>query len=260
MTTIRIAMCILLLSFETSFLHAEDSAQTDSIPTKIYHVSGSALVTNNGISLLPMFNLGKPAAIFDLSVGNERLAFEQQLRFSLEGKPWSFIFWTRYKAVTAKRFRLNIGGNTSVAFRNSFVYDKNGVAKEALTPQQFIATEIIPNFQLTKNFAVGAYYLVSHGLTEGANKWTNFITLNATITNIPVGKETFLRIYPQVYFLDIDYVEGFYTTATFTLTNKNIPFTLSSIINRKLKSDIVSKDFIWNIQLAYTFNKRFKRI
>jgi len=39
-----------------------------------------------------MFTLGKPAAIFDLSVGNERLAFEPQFRFSLEGKPWSFIF------------------------------------------------------------------------------------------------------------------------------------------------------------------------
>ena len=241
-------------------LHAEELTLTDSLPAKVYHVSGGALVTNNGISLLPMFNLGKPAAIFDLSVGNERLAFEQQLRFSLEGKPWSFIFWTRYKAITGKRFRLNIGGNTSVAFRNAIVYDKNGVEKEVLNPQQSITTEIVPNYQLTKNVAVGAYYLLAHGISEGANKWTNFVTLNATISNIPMGKDTFLRIYPQVYFLDIDHVEGFYATATFTLTNKNLPFTLSSIINRKLKSDIVSKDFIWNVQLAYTFNKRFKHI
>jgi hypothetical protein len=260
MIAIRIVLCILLLSLGINFLHAEDSAPKDSIPAKIYHVSGSALVTNNGISLLPMFNLGKPATIFDLSVGNERLAFEQQLRFSLEGKPWSFIFWTRYKAITAKRFRLNIGGNTSVAFRSAFVYDKNGMEKEVLNPQQSIATEIIPNYQITKNFALGAYYLFSHGLSEGSNNLTHFVTLNATISNIPVGKGTYLRIYPQVYFLDIDQVKGFYTTATFTLTNKNSPFILSSIINRKIKSDIISKDFIWNIQLAYTFNKRFKRI
>ncbi len=53
-----------------------------------FHISGAASVTNNGISLLPMFTLGKPAAIFDLSVGNSRLAFEPQFRFSLEGKPW----------------------------------------------------------------------------------------------------------------------------------------------------------------------------
>ena len=81
--------------------HAEE-ALGDSIQTT-YHISGAASATNNGISLLPMFTLGKPAAIFDLSVGNERLAFEPQFRFSLEGKPWSFIFWFRYKAVNTSR-------------------------------------------------------------------------------------------------------------------------------------------------------------
>ncbi len=255
---ILIFLCFgLLAQFKT---HAEETAKTDSIAPKVYHISGSALITNNGISLLPMFNLGKPAAIFDLSIGNDRISYEQQLRYSLAGKPWSFIFWTRWKAFTGKKFRLHIGGNTSVAFRNAIAYDRLGVAKDVLNPQQFIATEWVPNYQLTDHVAVGAYYLVSHGLTPGANNWTNFMTLNATISNIPIGKGTFLRLYPQVYYLNIDHVDGFYTTATITLTNKNLPFTISSIVNRKIKSDIVSKDFLWNIQLAYTFNKRLKRM
>jgi len=54
---------------------------------KIYHISGAVAVTQNGFSVIPMFTLGKPAAFFDLSVGNVRLAFEPQLRFSLEGRP-----------------------------------------------------------------------------------------------------------------------------------------------------------------------------
>ena len=259
MTQLRIILILSLALFAPHVTKAELLAEKDSIPAKVYHVSGSALITNNGISLLPMFNLGKPAAIFDLSIGNERISYEQQLRFSLAGKPWSFIFWTRWKAITGKKFRLNLGGNTSVAFRNAFVYDKFGNAKEALNPQQFIATEIVPNYQLSEHVALGAYYLVSHGLTPGANNWTNFITLNSTISNIQVSKNARLRLYPQIYYLNIDHVEGFYTTATLTLTHQKLPFTISSIVNRKLKSDIVSKDFLWNIQLAYTFNKRFRK-
>lgn len=260
MTPSRILIFLCFWLFIQLKTHAEETAKNDSIPPKVYHISGSALVTNNGISLLPMFNLGKPATILDLSIGNDRISYEQQLRFSLAGKPWSFIFWTRWKAITAKKFRLNIGANTSVAFRNAVVYDRAGVAKDVLNPQQFIASEWVPNYQLSDHVAIGAYYLVSHGLSVGANKWTNFITLNSTISNIALGKGTFLRLYPQVYYLNIDHVEGFYTTATITLTNKNLPLTISSIVNRKIKSDIVSKDFLWNIQLAYTFNKRLKRI
>jgi len=91
---ILIFLCLgLLAQFR---IHAEETAKMDSITPKVYHISGSALITNNGISLLPMFNLGKPAAIFDLSIGNDRISYEQQLRYSLAGKPWSFIFWTRW--------------------------------------------------------------------------------------------------------------------------------------------------------------------
>lgn len=54
--------------------------------------SGTASVTNNGISLIPSFSLGDPALIFDLKFKKGRLSFEPDMRFALEGKPWTFIF------------------------------------------------------------------------------------------------------------------------------------------------------------------------
>jgi aryl-alcohol dehydrogenase-like predicted oxidoreductase len=45
-------------------------------------------VTNNGISLVQTFSLGKPAAIVTLSIGKGKLSFEPDLRFSLKEKPW----------------------------------------------------------------------------------------------------------------------------------------------------------------------------
>jgi hypothetical protein len=64
------------------------SQKTDSTK-RISYFSGSASVTNNGISIVPSFSLGKPAAIFNLSLTKKRFSVEQDLRFSLAGKPWS---------------------------------------------------------------------------------------------------------------------------------------------------------------------------
>src|SRR5688572_15693209 len=57
---------------------------------------GQITATNNGISLVPNFSLGRPAALFDLSVGKGRFSFDPWLRFGLDTKPWVFIFWFRY--------------------------------------------------------------------------------------------------------------------------------------------------------------------
>jgi hypothetical protein len=51
------------------------------------HIGGALTVTNNGISLLPTFSLGKPAAIFDLTVGGEKLSFDPQFRFAWMASP-----------------------------------------------------------------------------------------------------------------------------------------------------------------------------
>ena len=110
-------LCFMFLFVSTN-AKAEERITGDSTQ-KTYHISGAVAVTQNGFSILPMFTLGKPAAIFDLSVGNARLAFEPQFRPSLEGRPRSFIFWFRYKAINQKKFKFSIGGHPSVAFRNT---------------------------------------------------------------------------------------------------------------------------------------------
>lgn len=104
------------------------------------------------------------------------------------------------------------------------------------------------------------YYLISQGLTEGTNHRTNFATINAIINNVLLAKDTFLRFYPQIYYLDIDGVDGYYITETLTLSNKHLPFTISSIMNKKLRSRVPGDDFVWNISLNYLFNKQLKRI
>ncbi|MHA8100691.1 hypothetical protein PQG46_02530 [Aquirufa nivalisilvae] len=239
-------------------LKAED-AQGDSSKT-VYHISGSALVTQNGISVIPTFTLGKPAAIFDLSVGSEKLAFEPQLRFSLEGKPWSFLFWFRYKAIQTKKFRFTLGIHPSVAFKSTWLYDKTGNPKELLNPTQYLASEFSPSLILSNRFSVGAYYLYSHGMTEGTTNNTHFMTINSSISAIPIVKNTFLRLSPQLFYLIMDNQAGTYATMSLSITNSHLPISISSILNQKINSTIPGNDFVWNIALVYQFQKKFKTL
>jgi len=70
------------------------SQKLDSLKRTRYF-SGAISVTNNGISIIPSFSLGKPAAIFIFSMAKRKFSFEPDIRFSLKGKPWSFVFWSR---------------------------------------------------------------------------------------------------------------------------------------------------------------------
>ena len=73
-------------------------------------------VTNNGISLIPTFSLGEPAIIFEASIGR-RLTFDPMIRYSLEGKPWSYIFWWRYKLIKPNKLQMTLGAHPSIMFR-----------------------------------------------------------------------------------------------------------------------------------------------
>jgi len=68
----------LLLVVFLLLAHFSFSQNTDSIKV-VSHFGGAVTVTNNGISFVPTFSLGKPAVIFDLSMGR-RLSFEPQFR------------------------------------------------------------------------------------------------------------------------------------------------------------------------------------
>jgi hypothetical protein len=201
--------------------------------------------------------LGRPATIFDLNVGNKKLTFEPQFRFALDGKPWSFLFWWRYKLVQNEKFRLSIGAHPSVVFKPTIV-NLNGVTSENFYVQRYLATEISPNYFLTKDISVGVYYLHSSGLDETAIKNTHFITINSNFSNVKLPKQFYIKFNPQVFYLKMDAVDGFYATATITLAKQNFPLSVQSILNKTIKSTIPSKsDFVWNVSLIYSFRNDF---
>lgn len=246
----------ILLSFAFLNLAYGVFAQKADSAKVVSHFSGAASVTNNGISIVPSFSLDKPAAIFMLSMGKKRFSFDPDLRFSLKGKPWSFLFWGRYKLVDNGKFRMNTGAHLGLNFKTS-ILPINGDSSETTVTRRYLAGELFPRYSLTKNISIGIYYLYSHGLDAGTIGNTNFVTLNANFSNIKISKQFFVKFNPQLYYLKLDEHDGFYVTSTLTLAKKNFPLSISAIVNKVIETDIAGKDLVWNLSLVYAFQKNY---
>lgn len=218
---------------------------------------GTMSVTHNGISLVPSFSLGDPALLFDIKMTKGRFSFEPDMRFALEGKPWSFLFWFRYKAIQKERFSLRVGAHPAMNFRTVSVM-RNGVNEELLESRRYIAAEIVPSYRISEKVSVGMYYLRGQGFDEGV-KTTNFVVLNSAFSNLYISQKLYFNVSPQIYFLTLDDLKGYYAVGFITLAKKDFPISISSILNKAIDTEIAPEDdFTWNISLNYSFgaNKR----
>jgi len=252
----------ILMIFQFIFLTQFAFSQEESTQ-KIYHFNGNISVTNNGFSFIPTFSLGKPATIADLSIGGKKFSFDPQFRFDLEGlKPWSFIFIWRYKLVDTKKFLLKPGLHLpAISFRQQTI-DINGVTVEQIYTQRWLTPELTATYYLAEKISFGIYYIHGFGLEkEGQTKNTDFFSLRMGFGDFQIVDNWFFRWDPQVYFIRMDDLEGFYTAQSITLKNKKFPVSLSSLMNISLEAEneIPAKNFDWNISLIYSFNTSFKK-
>ncbi|HMU46193.1 MAG TPA: hypothetical protein PKC72_07495 [Chitinophagaceae bacterium] len=246
--------CLFIVLFTCTGLYSF-SQKADSTQ-HIKHFSGSASITNNGISLIPSFSLQKPAVIFLLSLGGQRFSVDPDIRFGLDGKPWTMLFWVRYKLITQSKFRLLTGAHLGLNFRSTEIAINNIPSKNSIA-RRYLAAELAPNYYFTKNISAGAYYLYSRGLDDGTTKNNHFVTLNANFSHLAFSKEIYLRISPQVFYLFQDGRKGYYTTGLLALAKNNFPLSLSFLVNKRISGNIPGKDLISSFSLIYSFNQKF---
>ncbi len=244
-------------------LHISQMAlgQTTETPKSTLDFSGSISANSNGFSFIPTFSLGKPAVQtgFNITGNKNRFSFQPQFWYSmLDYKPWSFIFIWRYKMVKTDKFDLTLGTHApAINFRSATVVE-NGVDKDVIKARRFYpAVEILPVYKIKKNIALSMYFLFGTGIEKEVSSKNYFLSLRPDFNRIPLTNKLYLRLNPQFYYLRIDDLDGFYTAANLTLAHDKLPFTIGTMVNREIKSDINTKDFEWNVSLNYAFGKRF---
>jgi hypothetical protein len=254
---IKRVILVYMLSFFTHFANAQEPDSSKPV----YHFSGNVSVTNNGFSLIPTFSLGKPATIAVLSLGGERFSLDPQFRFDLEGiKPWSFIFMWRYKLIQTDKFLVQAGLHfPAISFKEQTI-EIDGETMERSIPSRFFSPQLTSTYMLSSKIGVGLYYLFGLGLEEqNQARQTHFISMRAYFTQIAIGKQLFFSWNPQVYYLNMDGAGGYYVAQSLELGHHKIPVSFSTMMNIKLKSEIETKDFDWNISLIYSFRSEFTK-
>lgn len=252
-----ISRALLLFVFLSPGYHSYSQSADDTKSTGNFY--GSVTVTTKGLSTFPNLTLGKPAAVLDLSMGGKKLRFEPTLRFALEGKPWSFIFWCRYELLKTEKFQFKLGAHPAYSFKTIKV-SENGTTKEILRAQQYLAGEISPVFNVAKNISLGPYYIHAWGLEKDITQNSDYIAFRFNFTSIKLTDKFLMKLMAQAYYLKLDADDGFYINSTLALARRNFPFSLSSTINQTLQSSIPGEDFLWNINLTYSFNTRYTKL
>lgn len=220
---------------------------------------GIITATNNGVSIIPSFTLGRPALLMDLSLSGERFSFDPMLRFGMDGKPWSFVFWGRYKAIKDKRFTLSLGGHPAFIFQERMV-KVNGKEEKMLVSQRFLAMEIAPMYKVSKKLSMGLYYLQGHGFNPVPPRDSRFLALNTVVSGLPIGGGFNMRVNPQLFYLNVDGSSGTYFTSNFTVSKPGFPIGFQGLFNQKIKSSIPGDDFIWNVGLLYIFSTPYQKV
>lgn len=254
-TRILTLILLFVLAVPLHVLSQEQKKKAES------HFQSTITLTSKGISTIPSFTLGKPALMFDLSMGKGKLSFDPLFRFALEGKPWTFVFWFRYNnLIDNEKFNLTIGGHPALAFKSTSIV-QNGISKESIIARRYLASELAPNWLVSKNVSLGIYHLFTHSLEKDVVRNTNFLALKSNFSNLKVSEQLFLKFLPQIYFLKADNTHGYYLNATLTLANKGFPLSLSSQVNKAIKSNVAgSPDHVWNLNLVYNFSKKYSEL
>lgn len=245
---LRIALLFFLYCHFSSPLVAQNK---DSL--KVHEplkATANVNINSKGISLFPNLTYGKPAVILTGSVGKKNIYFEPELRWGLNGKPWSYIFWFRYKYKKSEHFGFNVGAHPSYVMRKDS-FSINGKNELRYTAQRYFAAEIIPTYYFSRKFALGVQYLYSKGLDPYATQNSHFLSLQPKFPFINVGKNYYFSFYPQIFHLKLDAKEGTYVSESLFLNWKDHPLSISSIFTYKIKSTISGNDIVWNIGLNY---------
>jgi hypothetical protein len=244
---VSIAILVLIvLNFGQTYCQKSDSTKAP------IQFSGNITATNNGVSLVPTFSLGKPAILVDMAIKGKKLSFEPMLNFATNKlKPWGFIFWLRYKIVEKEKFKLKVGAHPSFVFSASQVTE-NGIKKEVLKANRYFAAEIAPSYAISKNTTLGVYLLGANQIAVGVLDPTYFLALNA-VSTMSVSKNYFLRTIPQVYFLKLGNQKGFYTNASVVFGKKKFPLSINGMVSKSIKTEIEINKFVWSTGLTYSF-------
>jgi len=212
-------------------------------------VSALVTVTTNGMSTVPAFTLGRPAALGYLFVRRGAFALEPEFRTGLDGKPWAFILWGRYR-LQRQRWNLGISAHPAINFKSTTIVT-NGVSRDMIVARRYLVGELTPTYVVSRYAAVGLTYLYLHGVESDVARHTHFVSLRSAHP-LPLASGFALRLAPQLYYLTMATEEGTYVFGQVMLSRRGWPISVGTAGNKPLHTSIpAGNEFTWNVSGNY---------
>jgi len=168
------------------------------------------------------------------------------------------LFWWRYRLINKNKVAVTVDAHPAMNFKTG-TWSENGISKNSIVTRRYLAGELVPNYFILKNVSFGLYYLYSHCFDKGTAANTHFShDQQEYLKNIKLFNDIYFRFTPQFYYLNQDGKDGVYLTSAFTLSKLRFPLSIQSIINKTIQTEVPgSENFVWNISLIYSFNKKY---
>jgi hypothetical protein len=238
----------LIAIFSTLYAYAFEKKDSTQAQIK---VSGNVLVTNNGISPVPAFSLGKPAIMTAFLINKGNFSFNPQFNYGIDGKPWSSNNWLRWQ-FPIKKFTFRTGVNWSLFFKQATVTE-NGETFTVKRVNRYFETELAAFYQINNKTLVQTMFWHDEGMDVDAVKRGSFFSLMATFSKIPLSKSVKMTLIPHVFYLDNKIpFRGYFTSGTAIFSYKNSPFSISvqGVKPIWVKPEASSS---WNVGLNWSF-------
>lgn len=245
----------LLFTFLTCFItfrafseDKKDSIQTQKSPIQL---SGNVQLTNNGISPVPAFALGKPALMTGFSIRKGNFSFSPALNYGIDGKPWVSNSWLRVQ-FPRKKFTFRTGINWSLFFKRTNITE-NLQTFEVQRVNKYLEFEAATTYKISENTSIQALCWYTKGIDIDAVTYGYFYSLSANISKIRLSNSVKLALKPNLFYIDNSIpFKGLFALGIAVWSYKNLPVSISM---QAVKPLIVTpkSDFNWNIGLNFDF-------
>ncbi len=215
-------------------------------------ITGSIILTNNGIDPVPAFALGKPALMSTISISKGKFVYINMFNYSVTDlKPWSQTNWFLWKIPTSNKAFFRFGPALSF-FDKREKLDFNGKKNvEAQILNQYLGFETSYTHRFSPNFSINFTNWYERGVEWDAVSWGDFAVFSTNFSNIALGKKLKLNFSPNVFYLkNASPSEGFFVSETATLYFGKSHLGLYNQIVQPLITKPRS-DMNWNVGVVY---------
>ncbi|MBX7126289.1 MAG: hypothetical protein K1X47_11405 [Cyclobacteriaceae bacterium] len=214
-----LALAAALLSFGM-LLNYPSMAQTDG---QAVSVSGNIQVTQNGISPVPAFSLGRPALMANARVRKGRFYVQPEMNFGLDARPWTINLRPGFDVIRRQKYTITLGANLSLFFKRL----GPNVLQQEYEVQRYSLFELNTEFRLRENRKLIFLYWHTTRNDQYKFHFGQFTMLTYEMKNLRLGKKGSLTIRANAFYVNnqVPFV-GFFLSHITTYQRERWKFNL----------------------------------